>query len=84
MGEDEEVKRWRQDLNVFFRQFSVSGKVDSSNLFCLLEVCGMWKMKSMICYIMPADQEKTSTPHFDLVMRMIMVAETMLIRNALR
>ena len=44
----------------------------------------MWKMKSMICYIMPADQEKTSTPHFDLVMRMIMVAETMLIRNALR
>ena len=65
-----------------FPPIFVRGKVD--NFFCFLEVCGMWKMKSMICYIMPADQEKTSTPHFDLVMRMIMVAETMLIRNALR
>ena len=78
MGGDEEVKRWRQDLNALFCQFFVSGKVD--NFFCFLEVCGMWKLKSMICYIMPADQEKTSTPHFDLVMRMIMVTKTMLIK----
>ena len=30
---------------------------------------------SMIWYMMPADQEKTSTPHLDLTMRMIMVVK---------
>ena len=66
------TKCWFRDLCVFPANLCTF----PAN-FCFLEVYGWgrWRLKRMIWYMMPADQEKTSTPHLDLVIRLNYVYE---------